>query len=1224
MAETNNDVSNVRNMRWTGMLKVLLVAVLFGLAIRLTMWFGLFIPIPGSGMQMDLREILVILGSSLTGPLGGLVLGFLTGLGSNFSWFPTLAHMVVGCWSGWIYVKFVSRRTSTVGMVASWAGLVTSYYYLVYIPFIVLGYVAVPALTTKPPQAGTGIADILLFVAKAISPEFVFTLLSTTAILLMVPLRFRQPLWLSSKEVAARESVASVKAASGVAHEHRGYLGFRLMAWFLLLSLVPLVIASMFVQGSVSSALLGAEGGRQREVARIMAKEIRRVGVEHAREVLSMYGASSQAVFVLDTTGRYIAHIDSAKEERNVAEDFPLILVVKMLKGKTGIGLDDQSTLAIGYAPIPGQSYRVIAVQGRKMVNHALVDLQETINTRLGASLLIISLVGGLVIWVLVGRPMKKLTVASQMVGRGDFSAVVNTAELEDEIRMLGQSFNEMTQNLRQLHLEMEAEIAQRKATEETLREREKQFRLLAENSTDMISRHDLQGRYLYVSPACRLLLGYEPEELVGHSVYDLIHPEDLVSVAAHHQRQVEERISPPIVYRLLRKDKSSIWFESTTRLVGDQTTDESSEIHVSSRDVTQRMVTELALKESEERLRSVVSNVPVVLYSLNKDGVFTLSEGKGLEKLGLKPGEVVGMPITKVYGDYPDIIAGNRRALAGEPTHQTLTMGSLVLDAWYTPMRDSAGIVSGVIGVAIDVTDRKRAEDAVRESERMHKTLIEQSTDPIYVIQDNRLVFVNRAWEETFGFSNAEAMSDGFNLLSIVGPESRAIVAERLNRYSTSGSAAPRYEMRGMRFDGTFLDLDVSIAKIDWKGKPAIQGIYRDITERKKGEEAIRQSQKTESLGILAGGIAHDFNNLLQAMLGQTSLALTRLPQGSPAYNNVAKAESAAQRAAELTRQLLAYSGRGKFDVRPIDLNALIHENLHFLELAIPKGVTLQENLAADLPLINADAGQIQQVVMNLIINASEAIGERAGQILLRTSVETILPEQIDQWTRVTGSLTSGQVVQLEVSDNGVGMTPETLRKIFDPFFTTKVTGRGLGLSAVIGIVKGHFGGLRVESEAGHRTTFKIVFPVSSETRDATASASRTAHPAKYEGCVLIVDDEPDVRQVVTDMLEDVGVRILVAENGEEGLELYRSKWSEIDLVLLDLSMPGMGGKETFKRMKAINANAKVVLTSGYSETEVTDDLKALGLTGFIQKPYRYDRLKDTIVRYIIGHESA
>ena len=254
----------------------------------------------------------------------------------------------------------------------------------------------------------------------------------------------------------------------------------------------------------------------------------------------------------------------------------------------------------------------------------------------------------------------------------------------------------------------------------------------------------------------------------------------------------------------------------------------------------------------------------------------------------------------------------------------------------------------------------------------------------------------------------------------------------------------------------------------------------------------------------------------------------------------------------------------------------------------------------------------------MNLIINGSEAIGERQGHIRLRTSVQTITADRIGEWRQATGSLIPGEYVQLEVTDSGVGMAQETLRKIFDPFFTTKVTGRGLGLSAVIGIVKGHHGGLRVESEAGRGTTFQVVFPVSREKNSDAVSEAKDGQPARYDSCILVVDDEPDVREVTSDMLKDVGIKPLLAEDGERAIEIYNAKWSEIDLVLLDLSMPGIGGKETLKRLKAINESVKIILTSGYSESAVGSDLKSLGFTEFIQKPYSYDKLMEMILRHL------
>ncbi|HTY38087.1 MAG TPA: PAS domain S-box protein, partial [Bacteroidota bacterium] len=764
----------------------------------------------------------------------------------------------------------------------------------------------------------------------------------------------------------------------------------------------------------------------------------------------------------------------------------------------------------------------------------------------------------------------------------------------------------------------MEQEITQRKRAEEIVGERERQFRLLAENSTDMISRHDLDGRYLYVSPACRTLLGYSPEEMLGRSAYELVHEEDQPSVSAHHKHQLSTYATDPVVFRCLRRDGAVIWLEATSRLLLDAETGQPTEIHVSSRDITRRRVAELALRESEVRLRTVVSNVPVVLFAINKEGIFTLSEGLGLRKLGLKPGQIVGASVYDVYKDHPDVIDQVRRALEGETVVSTTLVGAVAFETYYTQTFDDAGGVSGLIGVGTDVTERLQAEEALRESERMYKTLIEQSSDPVYMIQDGRLVFVNHRWEEMFGYSSAEVTSPGFNILSIIAPESRVLVDKRLRSYARRETVPMRYEMKGMKRDGTILELDVSVADIEWKGKPAFQGIYRDITDQKRAEETTRHQQKTESLGILAGGIAHDFNNLLQSILGQTSLALSRLPKDTPAFSNVSKAEQTAKRAAELTRQLLAYSGKGKFNVRPLDLNALIRENLHFLELAIPKGVTLEENLEPSLPYIEADAGQIQQVVMNLIINASEAVGERTGRILLATSVETIPFDAVDNWTRATGTLTPGEFVKLEVVDNGVGMAADTLRKIFDPFFTTKVTGRGLGLSAVIGIVKGHHGGLRVESEAGRGTSFKLVFPVSASRPEAVATAEKKTGSRRYKGCVLVIDDEEQVREVVSDMLEDAGIETLVAPSGEEGIRTYKLHNDVIGLVLLDLSMPGLGGKETFRLLKQFDPQVKVVLSSGYSETEVTDDLRDLGLAGFIQKPFRYENLKELLSGFL------
>jgi two-component system cell cycle sensor histidine kinase/response regulator CckA len=379
-----------------------------------------------------------------------------------------------------------------------------------------------------------------------------------------------------------------------------------------------------------------------------------------------------------------------------------------------------------------------------------------------------------------------------------------------------------------------------------------------------------------------------------------------------------------------------------------------------------------------------------------------------------------------------------------------------------------------------------------------------------------------------------------------------------------------------------------------------------------------LRQTQKMESLGVLAGGVAHDFNNLLVAMLGQTSLALSKLGPDSVARPHVEKAVKAATSAADLTRQLLAYSGGGQFERRPIQLNTLIQDNLHLFEVAIPKNVQLHSNLAVALPLIEGDTGQLQQVIMNLIINAGEAIGERPGVVTVATRVQMLYMDDA-RWGQYTGTpLPPGEYVQVDVADNGGGMSADTLARIFDPFFTTKFTGRGLGLAAVLGIVRGHGGGLQVDSEVGHGTTFRLLLPVST-TSLLPSAGPVTRQEAHMTGqTILVIDDELPVRAAVTDILEDSGLRVITAEDGETGVGVYRERQAAIDLVVLDLSMPGQSGEETLRQLRELNPQVRVILSSGYDQVEVAQRFADRAYSGFIQKPYDDLTLIGEIKRYL------
>ncbi|WP_005034203.1 hybrid sensor histidine kinase/response regulator [Holophaga foetida] len=389
--------------------------------------------------------------------------------------------------------------------------------------------------------------------------------------------------------------------------------------------------------------------------------------------------------------------------------------------------------------------------------------------------------------------------------------------------------------------------------------------------------------------------------------------------------------------------------------------------------------------------------------------------------------------------------------------------------------------------------------------------------------------------------------------------------------------------------------------------------GFCRDITDARATEEAIRQSQKLKSLGILAGGIAHDFNNLLTAMLGNLNLAQIKLGENGPAANFLENIERTVLRASDLTRQLLAYSGRGHFVVKPLDLNTVVGEMTHLLEVSIPKKIGLDYRFAQHLPPIEADFAQIQQVVMNLVTNASDAIGDREGFISITTRCSEV-SEGFISATFPDQAIEPGLFVILEVSDNGCGMSRKVLDHIFDPFFTTKSNGKGLGLSAMLGILRGHRAGIKIYSEVDRGTVFKLFFPAA---KDAVLPLDYISPslPIMAEGTILVVDDEPDIRETACIALETLGFTVLTAADGQEAVEVFQNYRNEIRAILMDLTMPRVDGKEAFHQIRSIDPRACVILSSGYSEQDIRHTFTGEGPAGFIQKPYHIKEMQRVLV---------
>jgi PAS domain S-box-containing protein len=413
-------------------------------------------------------------------------------------------------------------------------------------------------------------------------------------------------------------------------------------------------------------------------------------------------------------------------------------------------------------------------------------------------------------------------------------------------------------------------------------------------------------------------------------------------------------------------------------------------------------------------------------------------------------------------------------------------------------------------------------------------------------------------------------------------------------------------------------LEVTSSFIEITGHGRMLLS-LFRDITQRKRSEEALRQAQKSESIGTLAGGIAHDFNNLLNAMLGQSSLALGKLAHESPARTHIEKSIKAAERAADLTRQLLAYSGKGRFLVEEIDLNLVVKENVQILEVSVPKTTQIRFELGSPTPRIQGDVGQIQQIVMNLIINAGEAVGPNPGTITVRTGRVELTQNETKYWKYSATTLAPGRYAYLQVADNGHVMKAEVLDRIFDPFFTTKFTGRGLGLAAVLGIIRGHKGGVHITSEEGTGTQFDVVFPLAAASTTADVEKSKKAHQVEGEGkTILLIDDEAFVLELLTDIFTEEKFTVISALNPVEGIELYVRHQQSIAMIVLDYSMPGMDGKATFEELVKINKDVKVLLCSGYTEEEMESAFGDVRPSGFIHKPYQPAELLERISRVL------
>ena len=736
-------------------------------------------------------------------------------------------------------------------------------------------------------------------------------------------------------------------------------------------------------------------------------------------------------------------------------------------------------------------------------------------------------------------------------------------------------------------------------------------------------------------------MLGYTLEEIEPDVRFwkKLIHPDEFPAVMEILNAHLEgQTLFYETEYRLRHKSGSWVWVLDKGKAIERDAQGKAVRACGTHLDITERKMAEGALRDSEERLRLALEAANQGLYDLDIQTGETKVSPEYATMLGYDPDEfqetnarwierlhpddreeVAATYQDYIRGDIPNYEVEFRQRTQSGDWKWILSLGKVV--AW-----DEDGKPRRMMGTHTDITERKKAEEALRESEKRLREAQEMAHLGFW---HWNVKTGDVTWsDEVYNMFHLDPKKFTPHINSIMElspwPEDRERDQELIQKAMESHEKGT--------FEQRFLLPDNSIGyyystfqgKYDEGGNLIfIFGTVLDITERKRAEEErikleaqMLEVQKLESLGVLAGGIAHDFNNLLMAILGNADLALLTLSPASPAYPNVEQIVRASQRAADLCGQMLAYSGKGRFVVGHYNLSEIVQEMAQMLKVSVSKKAALRYFFDADLPAVEVDVTQMRQVIMNLITNASEALGDRTGIISVSTGVMDCDRDYLAE-SYLDDKLPEGKYVYLEVADTGSGIDEETRRRMFDPFFTTKFTGRGLGLAAVLGIVRGHQGAIKVYSEVGKGSTFKVLLParewVPGERRDGAAQSDQ---PLSGGGTILIVDDDPEVRDVGTQMLERLGFKVLTAAHGREGLKIFQKCGDEIDCVILDLTMPEMGGEEVFRELRRLRKDVRVILSSGYNEQEVTQRFVGKGLAGFIKKPYRVANLHEILKR--------
>jgi len=768
-------------------------------------------------------------------------------------------------------------------------------------------------------------------------------------------------------------------------------------------------------------------------------------------------------------------------------------------------------------------------------------------------------------------------------------------------------------------------DITARKMAEEALRESEQRYRTVADFTHDWEYWVDADGRFLYVSPSCERMTGYTAKEFLDDpELLDrIIHPDDRADYAVHMctARESDYDRAHKVDFRIVHRDGETVWIGHACQPVYGHEGQPLGR-RASNRDITDRKNWERALQESERRYKAVFNIASVGIDLVDRQGKFLEVNGALALILGYAPQELQRLTILDVT--YPEDVDRSRELheamLRGEIDDYRFEKryvrkdgATIWSDTAVSAIRDADGQHRATVGVIRDITSQKKSEEArIRLA-----TAVEQAVDGIVITDiEGTIQYVNPAYETITGYSRDEAIGLKPTLLRGEDEElatQQGIIETLSHRERWSGHLVKK------RKDGETYEEDVTVAPVlDPQGKTVnFVIIKRDVTKEASLQKQLLQAQKMEAIGTLAGGVAHDFNNILQVALGYSELLLSDEQLSTRSRSDLQKVYDSAKRGADLVQRLLTFSRKAEIKPQPLNLNRRITDLRKMLERTIPKMVQIELVLDKGIFNINADPTQLDQVLMNLAVNARDAMPD-GGRLIIKTT-NIVLDEE---YARTHLEASPGQYVLLTVSDNGSGMDKETLEHVFEPFYTTKGQGEGtgLGLATVHGIMKQHGGHIRCYSELGHGTVFRIYFPALMSDEELEQVTVGEMPPGGSE-TILLVEDEELIRGLGSRILTKAGYNVITASNGKEALEVYQMKSEQIDLVVLDLIMPEMGGKKCLEALSKFDSSVMVVIASGYSANAMSKESLVSAAKGFVDKPYNIRQML-AVVRDVLDAE--